>query len=540
MHSLQFDPNTTPATAIATTPGAHRTADLGNAGKSNPVPSAAANLLPDRGKDHFQATTQKNSREMIIALDRRGTILTVSRSVSRFGYSRDHVIGQPFVRFLHPEDVQSAMGQLFVSLRTRRRKMPDLMLRVICADQSYRWLKITPMLRRSSSGRYSGIVGVGRDITAAKRAADIEEDSLRNYHRNYDNSRQAIWVLQKNRVKYANPKARRFSRYFAVDLAAVPFLPQIHPEDWQRLIGRYRDSIRERRLIDDCTFRLRTASEGDRWVKLTAQPIQWGGLPAALFELKQMPALQSAPATDNRSETQSQTVIKRMAGGVAHSFNNILMGIQGNISILYEKVAKDSPPYRHLESIQRCINEGATVSRQLLDFAQTNGRHQVPVDLLHMIGKLQRTFDREHPDVRLSVDIAADLRPLRANLVQLRQALLNVLNNAAEAMPLGGNVALNVANARIEQPPAASDRFPITPGEYVEITIRDQGPGMDDETLAMAFEPFYSTKKMEIGKGLGLAAAASIIENHGGGIYLECLKKEGLQVTILLPVCGIK
>ncbi len=232
-------------------------------------------------------------------------------------------------------------------------------------------------------------------------------------------------------------------------------------------------------------------------------------------------------------QAQKMEALGTLAGGIAHDFNNLLMVIQGHISLMLLKIDSSHPHYDRLKSIQECIQSAAGLTGQLLGFAR-GGKYDVkPIDVNTVIQKTAKMFGRTKKEIVIQEKYGKDIWPVEADLGQLEQVLLNLYVNALQAMPAGGELRLSTKNVTCD----AFSAWPIglEPGDYVRISVTDNGPGMDKKTQMRIFEPFFTTKEMGRGTGLGLASAYGIIKNHRGIIDVKSKQGVGTTFSIYLP-----
>ena len=225
--------------------------------------------------------------------------------------------------------------------------------------------------------------------------------------------------------------------------------------------------------------------------------------------------------------------IGTLAGGIAHDFNNLMMGMQGNISlILYD--ADFSHPYNErLKNIEKLIQSGSELTRQLLGYAR-KGKYEVKAINLNQIVKYNsETFGRTRKNITIHREFAEDLLAIKADESQIGQVLINLYINAADAMPDGGELILKTMNVTHKK--MKNKRYDPKPGRYVLLQVTDNGTGMDEKTMERIFEPFFTTKEMGGGSGLGLASVYGIIKGHGGYIEVDSEKGLGTTFSIYLP-----
>jgi two-component system, cell cycle sensor histidine kinase and response regulator CckA len=232
-------------------------------------------------------------------------------------------------------------------------------------------------------------------------------------------------------------------------------------------------------------------------------------------------------------QAQKMEAVGALAAGVAHDFNNLLMGVQGNASLVLADLERNHPHYERLSNIEQYARKGAELTEQLLGFAK-GGKHEVkPTNLNELIGRSAVLFIRTKKEITLHANYQKDLWPVQTDPGQIEQALLNLYINAWQSMLRGGTLAVSTRNVVMDEHAAGSLNLPA--GRYVEISIVDTGTGMDEGIRERIFEPFFSTKKMGRGTGLGLASVYGIIKNHGGAIDVESRLGEGTRFSLYLP-----
>lgn len=225
-----------------------------------------------------------------------------------------------------------------------------------------------------------------------------------------------------------------------------------------------------------------------------------------------------------------------LAGGIAHDFNNLLMGIQGNCSLMLLDAAKGQPEYQHLTNIEEYVQRGILLTRQLLGLAR-GGKYLVkPTDINELIRSTVTVFGRTRKELTIHESYQGQPWTVEVDRGQIEQVLLNLLINACQAMPSGGDLLIETRNVILDQ--EYTHRFSALAGKYVKISIKDSGIGMDKSIQEKIFDPFFTTKEKDLGTGLGLASAYGIVKNHGGIIEVESEPGQGATFTIFLPFSG--
>ena len=235
----------------------------------------------------------------------------------------------------------------------------------------------------------------------------------------------------------------------------------------------------------------------------------------------------------NLQQEDKLEALKILAGGIAHNFNNLNMGIQGNASLILLETDPAHPNFQKLKRIEKLVQKGSTLINQLLGYAG-EGRYEVKrVGLNQLLVEISKSLADTKEEITVHMDLADNLLAIQADQRQIEQILHNLLANAVDAMPQGGDLYLkttNVTHRDMKHKP-----YKPKPGSYVLFTITDTGVGMEPKTLERIFEPFFSTKGIGKGLGLGLASVYGIVKAQGGYIDVRSEKGKGATFEIYLP-----
>jgi signal transduction histidine kinase/CheY-like chemotaxis protein len=232
-------------------------------------------------------------------------------------------------------------------------------------------------------------------------------------------------------------------------------------------------------------------------------------------------------------QSQKLEAMGQLMGGVAHDFNNLLMPIIGNLDMLYRRGTRDEREQRLIDGALQSADRAKTLVQRLLAFARRQPLQVLDVDVGSLVtGMVDLIATTVGPHIKLIVDVASKLPLAKADFSQLEMAILNLVINARDAMPDGGKLTISLASETI----LSGHQSKLAPGPYVRLSIADTGAGMDKETVAHAFEPFFSTKGVGKGTGLGLSIVAALMSQCGGALALKSELGFGTNVELWLPI----
>ena len=321
----------------------------------------------------------------------------------------------------------------------------------------------------------------------------------------------------------------------------------IHPDDKDRVLKeaaqlekRQSNLVQEYRIIDK--------NGAERWVtdyksSFFSNEGKFLGVDGVIYDNTDRKHAEEQRLKLERQVQQTQKVesLGVLAGGIAKDFNNILMAILGNADLALEDLPKYSPVRPCLQEIQDAGRRAAELTRQMLAYSGKGHFVVGLVDVSEMIddmANLLRSAVSKKTSLRLR--LAPDLPAVRADVAQLPQVVMNLVTNASEALDqaTGGVVTVATGRRHCTQEVLACSLLEtkVSPGEYVALEVTDTGCGMNDETKAKLFEPFFSTKLF--GRGLGLSAVSGIVRGHKGALLVESQPEKGTTFTVLFPASG--
>jgi PAS domain S-box-containing protein len=235
------------------------------------------------------------------------------------------------------------------------------------------------------------------------------------------------------------------------------------------------------------------------------------------------------------AHAERMQALGQLAGGIAHDFNNVLQAVSGAMALIERRASDDIAIRRLTRLAGEAADRGASITRRLLAFGRRGDLHVEPVDVAELLHGLHDVLGHTlGAGIAIQIELESDLHPVMADRRQLETVMVNLATNARDAMPGGGPLILS---AKMETVQAHSRLHPVTlvPGSYVRLTVTDTGTGMEPATLARACEPFFTTKPIGVGTGLGLPMAQGFAEQSGGTLSIESRPGEGTTVTLWLP-----
>lgn len=376
--------------------------------------------------------------------------------------------------------------------------------------------------------RPNEMIGRLNSLDSVKQSLESEVEKFKTM---VEHANDAIFVVQDERVKYANPKALSLGRVTSEHLGKLHYTEFVDPEDRNVVVDRYDRRMRGETFPNVYPIRIMTP-EGERvWTELNSVRFDWEDKPALLCIVRDITSQRLIEQHGFR--TESLETLRTLAGGLAHSFNNLLMAMQGRVSLLGELLRSDENCYEHLKGMRGCIEEASKLTKQMLGFAQAGKYIVEPVDLNEVAGKVFNSCRLNDKRIMVNFDLLSGLRLVAGDRSQLELVVMNLFLNAWQAIADEGEITIKTENVTLE-----GTRLPgrdIEQVYWVKLSVRDDGCGIDPDSMDRVFEPFYTTKNLAKHRGLGLSSAYGIIANHNGLIDMESQPGAGTTVSIFLP-----
>ena len=341
-------------------------------------------------------------------------------------------------------------------------------------------------------------------------------------------------------IKYQSPATERVLGYSPEELVGSSVLDVLHPEDRGRAAEILATWSPDQEPMSRPPYRVRRKDGEWRYMEALGRSLERRADSPLILNARDVTervlAEEELRTTEVKlRQAQKMEAIGRLAGGVAHDFNNVLTAIYGYADLLLEDFEDGDRRRQDVEEIRRLAERAATLTRQLLAFSRQQMLQPQVLDLNNVIERVQEMLARMiGTDVRLCFQPASGLWPVRADRGQIEQVLMNLCANARDAMPEGGSLTIATANREVSAEEA--ENLPgMKPGRFVALTVADTGVGMPEHVRGHVFEPFFTTKEQGEGTGLGLATIYGVVKQSGGGIYVDSEEHRGTTFTIYLP-----
>lgn len=304
-----------------------------------------------------------------------------------------------------------------------------------------------------------------------------------------------------------------------------------------RSIGDWLDDTLSGRLTQKSEFLRLVRTDREVFVQVTLNKISEGGTPALIAVLSDATELKSLEAQFVQS--QKMQAIGQLAGGVAHDFNNLLTAISGHCDLLLLRHDQGDPHYSDLVQIHQNANRAAALVGQLLAFSRKQTLRPETLDMRDTLADLTHLLNRLVGE-RITLTLSHDpvTKPIRADKRQLEQVLMNLVVNARDAMPAGGEIKIVTECAELAEP-LTRDRVTVPAGEYLTVEVTDDGSGIPNDKLQKVFEPFFTTKRTGEGTGLGLSTAYGIVKQSGGFIFVDSIEGSGTTFSLYFPILEV-
>jgi PAS domain S-box-containing protein len=472
----------------------------------------------------------EDQTELISRFAPDGRRTFVNQAFCRYvGKTADEILGTSLYDVVHA-DQRNDLKAYFAEFtpQNSRREFENQLLR---HDGEYRWFHWIDRAVFDDQDRMIELQSVGRDITDHKKMEAALRESENRYRNIFDTATAGIGrtLLEDGRVILSNEKLAQMFGYDSVDEFVSEFVFSDHyvdPGDRARLMSHYKDSPG---TPIECTFTKRDGSP----VIVQAHAI--ANYEEGILDFVATDITERKSMEERLRQAQKMEAVGQLTGGVAHDFNNLLAVIMGNTELLQDRLGREGQP---LNAVLRAATRGAELTQRLLAFSRRQPLRPQVIDLGRLVSGMSEMLIRTLGEtIEVESEADPDLWGALADPGQVENAVLNLALNARDAMSGGGKLTIECANAFLDDAYVA-ENLEVKAGDYVVLAVSDEGSGMAPEVQAHAFEPFYTTKEVGQGSGLGLSMVYGFAKQSGGHVIIYSEEGHGTTVKLYLPRAG--
>ncbi len=472
------------------------------------------------------------------------------------GRAMEDASADGWVEGVHPDD-RSRYRESFERAFAAREAL-RIDYRLCRSGGDYRIIEESAVPRFADDGTFLGYIGAGIDVTESRGAEPALRESEARFRLMANAVPAIVWVID------ATGRNEFFSEQW-YDYTGAPrdetsaekvSFDYVHPDDAERTLAALAEAQRTGNTFS-VEHRIRSRTGEYRWFLVRGEPhrdsgdgktLRWFGASVDIHARRQAEAdlrelnetleqrviertADLQQAQDALRQSQKLEAMGQLTGGVAHDFNNLLTPIIGSLDMLQRRNVGDDRTRRQIDGALQSAERAKTLVQRLLAFARRQPLHTSAVNLRSLVdGMLDLVTTTSGPQIQVMVDIPPDLPLARADANQVEMAILNLAVNSRDAMPRGGRLTISAAAEQIDH----NHPTKLPPGDFVRLTVSDTGVGMDEATAARAIEPFFSTKGIGQGTGLGLSMVHGLASQLGGALTIRSRPGAGTSIDLWL------
>jgi len=481
-----------------------------------------------QSEERFERAFRFNPMPMTIATLPEGRVVDVNHSfIRQMGYQREVIVGHTSLDvglWVDPSDRHQLMEALLTN-----GSVHNYEVRFRTANGDFRTVLFSAETI-DLAGRPHALASFN-DITHRKMMEEVLRESDNKFRTIAETAPAGIYIVEDQHFVYVNPACEKITGYSRQELLELDPLSLAHPDYREMLYAKLQERLKGKLAHERYETKIITKQGNERSIDLSVSTTTLGGKRVILaigFDVTEQRSLEL-----QFRHAQKLHAMGQLASGIAHDFNNLLTVIKGYTDIALSEPGASELRARALGEVMGAANRATALVRQLLQFSRRHSAALRLVNLNDVVHDVERMLRRVLPaNIDLKVETASEIGHVLADPAQIEHVLINLAVNARDAMPRGGRLTIQTANSVLDQNTAAR-KSEIELGEYVTVTVSDEGFGMTPEVAAHIFDPFFTTKKE--GLGLGLSTAYGSVKQSKGHIEVESKPGAGSTFSIYLP-----
>jgi PAS domain S-box-containing protein len=472
-----------------------------------------------------------NMNDIIFILDENASVKYTSPSVKQvLGYSPEDFLYKNAFEFIHPDDLELVKRDFTDVVQDENDRLPTI-FRIRSKQGEWIFLEGigSNLLEETSVG---GIVITARDLTQRMKNEEKLKEAGEKYRNIFDNIYNLYVEISGDGVfQVISPSIKRITGFDGEDFIGRKFDKLVLSDlSWHEII----ESMERDEILKEIDINLRSKDKGiipgKLTIRLDSSDGSWTKAIGSIRDISENKLLE-----EQLRQSQKMEAVGRLAGGIAHDFNNILTAILGNADLALFSIEKDNTAFKYVEDIKNAADKASQLTRQLLAFSRSNILDTKAVGINRLISDLRPMLERLIPEnIRIVFSFDSSSPKVLADKGQLEQVIINLVINASDAMPEGGEIRLITSLYKTDKPVQGHGKS-LPAGTYGCIEVQDTGIGIDEDMKEIIFEPFFTTKDPSKGTGLGLSVVYRIIEQHKGVISVKSVPGKGTSFILFLP-----
>ncbi|MDT7042803.1 PAS domain S-box protein [Candidatus Nitronereus thalassa] len=439
-----------------------------------------------------------------------------------------------WIQSIHPED-RERVKTAFINLVNGSTYEEEF--RIFRPDGSVRWIYDRAKCVKNQDGEIYRVVGIAEDVTKKHEAQSAIRETQENFQMVCEAIPQQVWTAGPDgKLDYVNGRVCDYFQLPADQIVGEGWHQVVHPDDLSLCLQRWEHSLRTN-LPYEVEFRLKQGEDQTyrhhigRALPIfnsAGQVFKWFGTNTDITDFKKLEA--------QRRQGQKMEAIGTLAGGIAHDFNNVLGVILGFTDLAQQKARGHDALEKNLQEISRAGKRARDLVQHILTFSRQENIHKSPINLTSLIPDILSMVRATIPstiEVRMMVPNAP--KAILGDSTQIQQIILNLCSNAEYTMrETGGRLEVTLESVNFPNP-RIFENTTLPPGPYLCLKVKDTGTGISKHDMSRIFDPFYTTKGVGEGTGLGLAVVHGIVSNHQGAISVESTEGKGTTFSVFFP-----